>query len=139
MADMRLELVLLPVSDVDAAKEFYVDKVGFVLDVDHQPSDDFRVVQMTPPGSACSVTVGVGLGTGDPGTVKGTHLVVTDMEVAVGELTNRGVDVEPIRHMTSSGWMDGVHPQREDYGTYSGFSDPDGNTWVLQEVGHRSR
>lgn len=136
MAEMKLEVVLLPVSDVDRARDFYVERVGFRLDVDHRPGDDFRVVQMTPSGSACSITVGIGLGDGEPGTVKGTHLVVTDLETAAAELSSRGVDMEPVRHMGPDGWAEGLHPDRADYASFSGFSDPDGNTWVLQEVGH---
>ncbi|MGB8361049.1 MAG: VOC family protein [Acidimicrobiia bacterium] len=136
--DMRLELVLLPVADVDRAKDFYVNRVGFHLDVDHRPSEEFRVVQMTPPGSSCSITVGIGLGTGRPGSVKGTHLVVSDIEAAVSGLSGRGVTVDPIRHMTANGWNAGPSPDRSDYESFSGFADPDGNTWVLQEVGHRS-
>lgn len=135
MVDMRLELVLLPVSDVDRAKEFY-QKVGFVLDVDHRASDQFRVVQLTPPGSSCSITFGVGLSTGEPGAIRGTHLVVTDIEEAVSELEGRGIEVEGIRHLGPEGWVDGPHPERSNYGSFSGFSDPDGNTWVIQEVGH---
>jgi catechol 2,3-dioxygenase-like lactoylglutathione lyase family enzyme len=135
MVDMKLELVLLPVSDVDRAKTFY-EQVGFHLDVDHQASEDFRVVQFTPPGSACSVTFGVGIGTGDPGTVKGTHLVVSDILDAVDELRGRGIEVDGIRHMGPAGWVDGPHPERSNYGSFSGFADPDGNTWVIQEVGH---
>ena len=136
--DMKLEVVILPVSDVDRAKDFYVNRVGFHVDVDHQPSEDFRVVQMTPPGSACSVTIGVGLSVGEPGAVKGTHLVVTDIEAACEGLRDRGVDVDDIRHMTADGWVNGVDPDRADYGSFSGFSDPDGNSWILQEVGHGS-
>lgn len=135
MVEMRLELVLLPVSDVDRAKDFY-QLVGFNLDVDHAPNDEFRVVQLTPPGSACSVTFGIGLGTGEPGTIKGTHLVVTDVEEAAAELSDRGIEVDPIRHMGPEGWVNGPHPERINYGSYSGFADPDGNTWVIQEVGH---
>lgn len=135
--DMRLEVVLLPVTDVDRARDFYVNRVGFHLDVDHRPSDEFRVVQMTPPGSSCSITVGIGLDTGQPGSVKGTHLVVSDIEAAVSELSGRGVAVDPIRHMTTGGWNPGPAPDRSDYESFSGFADPDGNTWVLQEVGHR--
>ena len=134
--DMKLELVLLPVSDVDRAKAFYTESVGFVLDVDHQPSDEFRVVQMTPPGSACSVTVGIGLTDAAPGSYKGTHLVVADIEAARDELVGRGVDVSEIRHMGPSGWADGVDPEHTDYASFADFRDPDGNTWVLQEVGH---
>src|SRR6266498_3304027 len=107
IVDLKLELVLIPVADVDRAKDFYVEKAGITLDVDHRPSDDFRVVQMTPPGSACSITVGKGITDVAPGTYKGTHLVVSDIEVARDELRGRGANV----------------------------SDPDGNTWILQERG----
>jgi catechol 2,3-dioxygenase-like lactoylglutathione lyase family enzyme len=134
--DLRLELVLLPVADVDRAKAFYTEKVGFNLDVDSEPTPDFRIVQMTPPGSACSVTIGKGLELSAPGSVKGMHLVVTDIEGARAELTGRGVDVSEVRHMTPEGWKPGVDPQHTSYGSFADFSDPDGNTWVLQEVGH---
>jgi hypothetical protein len=95
-------------------------------------------VQLTPPGSACSITFGIGLGTGEPGSVKGLHLVVTDIEATHRELTGRGMELDEIRHMTPGGWVGGVDPDRADYASYSGFSDPDGNTFVLQEVGHSS-
>ncbi|HEX9848412.1 MAG TPA: VOC family protein [Acidimicrobiia bacterium] len=134
--DMKLEVVILPVSDVDRAKDFYVNKVGFHLDVDHQPSEDFRVVQMTPPGSACSATIGMGLTDNDPGVVKGTHLIVGDIEAARAELSQRGVVLDEVRYMGPEGWVLGVDPERRDYATFSGFSDPDGNSWILQEVGH---
>ena len=133
--DLKLELVLIPVSDVDRAKTFYVEKVGFNLDVDHRPSETFRVVQMTPPGSACSITVGTGITDATPGSVRGTHLVVSDIEVARAELLDRGVDVSEIRHLESSGWVPGPDPDRGDYESFADFSDPDGNSWVLQERG----
>ena len=137
--DWKLELVIIPVSDVDAAKAFYADKVGFNVDVDHQPSDDFRVVQCTPPGSACSVTFGVGIGSDmPPGSIKGIHLVVSDIEVACRELNERGVETEELHHYGAQGRTSGVHPSRDDYGTFSSFRDPDGNTWVLQEVPSRA-
>jgi catechol 2,3-dioxygenase-like lactoylglutathione lyase family enzyme len=132
--DFKLELVLIPVTDVDRAKDFYVEKCGFTLDVDHQPpNEDFRVVQITPPGSACSLTIGIGLTDAEPGSYRGTHLVVTDIEAARDELVGRGVEVSEIRHMGPNGWVPGPHPERADYGSYADFSDPDGNTWVLQE------
>jgi catechol 2,3-dioxygenase-like lactoylglutathione lyase family enzyme len=131
--DFKLELVLIPVSDVDRAKAFYVDTLGFNLDVDHQPSEEFRVVQMTPPGSACSITIGIGITGATPGSYKGTHLVVTDIEAARAELVGRGVDVSEIRHMGAGGWEAGPDPEHRDYGSFADFSDPDGNTWVLQE------
>ena len=132
--DFKLELVLVPVSDVDRAKEFYVEKCGFDLDVDHQPSEEFRVVQITPPGSACSLTIGTGLSDATPGSYRGTHLIVTDIEAARAELVERGVDVSEIRHMTPSGWAPGPDPEHADYGSFADFKDPDGNSWVLQEV-----
>ncbi len=132
--DYKLELVLVPVSDVDRAKDFYVSKVGFNLDVDFTASEDFRVVQLTPPGSACSITIGKGLTDAPPGTYRGTHLVVSDIEAARAELTGRGVAVSEIRHMEEGGWAPGPDPERRDYGSFADFSDPDGNTWVLQEV-----
>jgi catechol 2,3-dioxygenase-like lactoylglutathione lyase family enzyme len=131
--DLKLELVLLPVSDVDRTKDFYTQKVGFNLDVDHRAGDDFRVVQMTPPGSACSITIGIGITDATPGSVRGTHLVVTDIESARAELVERGVEVSEIRHMESGEWVPGPDPQHADYGSFADFSDPDGNTWVLQE------
>jgi catechol 2,3-dioxygenase-like lactoylglutathione lyase family enzyme len=135
--DYRLELILLPVSDVDRAKAFYTEKVGFHLDVDSSPREGFRVVQMTPPGSACSVTIGTGFIDTEPGSMRGMHLVVTDIEAARKELTERGVDVSDIRHMGPNGWEPGPDPNRGDYGSYADFKDPDGNAWVLQEVPSR--
>jgi catechol 2,3-dioxygenase-like lactoylglutathione lyase family enzyme len=134
--DYRLELVLVPVSDVDRAKAFYTEKLGFSLDVDHQPSDAFRVVQMTPPGSACSITVGVGITDAEPGSYRGTHLVVTDIEAAREELAARGVDISEVRHFDRDAmeWRPGADPEHADYASFADFADPDGNTWVLQEV-----
>jgi catechol 2,3-dioxygenase-like lactoylglutathione lyase family enzyme len=133
--DYRLELVLLPVADVDRAKDFYVEQCGFALDVDHRAGESFRVVQLTPPGSACSVSIGTGLLDTPPGSVRGLHLVVTDIIAARDELHGRGVEVSGIRHMTPRGWQPGVDPTRADYGSFADFADPDGNTWVLQERG----
>jgi len=132
--DFKLELVLIPVSDVDRAKEFYVETCGFNLDVDHQPNEEFRVVQITPPGSACSLTIGIGLTDAAPGSYRGTHLIVSDIEAGRAELVGRGVEVSEIRHMTPNGWVPGADPEHTDYGSFADFSDPDGNTWVLQEV-----
>ena len=131
--DYRLELVLLPVADVDRAKDFYVNRVGFNLDVDHQPNEDFRVVQMTPPGSDCSITVGIGITDAAPGSYRGTHLVVSDIEAAREDLVGRGVEVSEVRHMGPSGWQPGPDPEHRDYNSFADFSDPDGNTWILQE------
>jgi catechol 2,3-dioxygenase-like lactoylglutathione lyase family enzyme len=136
MVEMRLEVVVLPVADVDRAKEFY-ERVGFNLDVDHEVGDSFRVVQFTPPGSACSIIFGNGLGETTESAIKGMHLVVKDIEKTVTELTERGVETNPIVHMNLEGTFDGPDPERTDYGSYSGFTDPDGNGWMLQEVGYR--
>jgi catechol 2,3-dioxygenase-like lactoylglutathione lyase family enzyme len=131
--DFKLELVLIPVSDVDRAKDFYVEKCGFNLDVDHQPNEEFRVVQITPPGSACSLTIGIGITDAATGSYRGTHLVVSDIEAARAELVGRGVDVSEIRHMGPNGWEPGPDPQHSDYNSFADFKDPDGNSWVLQE------
>jgi catechol 2,3-dioxygenase-like lactoylglutathione lyase family enzyme len=131
--DFKLELVLLPVSDVDRAKAFYTEKAGFHLDVDHRAGDNFRVVQMTPPGSACSISVGVGITDAAPGSVRGLHMVVTDIEAARTELVGRGVQVSDLRHLGPDGWTPGADPEHHDYQSFADFSDPDGNTWMLQE------
>ncbi len=137
--EFKLELVVLPVSDVDRAKAFYADKMGFTVDVDHQPNEHFRVVQLTPPGSACSITIGTGLTTSTPGTYQGLHLVVTDIEAARALLVERGVDVSEPFHFGPEGQTTGVDPQRADYGTFMSISDPDGNGWLVQEVKHHAR
>jgi catechol 2,3-dioxygenase-like lactoylglutathione lyase family enzyme len=134
--DMKLELVIVPVADVDRAKAFYVDRLGFHLDVDHSPNAQFRVVQMTPPGSACSITVGVGIGAGEPGSVRGLHLVVADIEAAHAHLVEHGVDASEVFHFGADGRADGPDPQRGSYNSFVTFDDPDGNGWVVQEV-HR--
>jgi catechol 2,3-dioxygenase-like lactoylglutathione lyase family enzyme len=135
--DYLLELVLVPVTDVDRAKAFYVGQAGFREDVDHRRGDDFRVVQLSPPGSTCSIAFGVGIGAAEPGTVKGLHLMVTDIEAARAELVGRGVPVSDVRHLGATGWQPGAHPDHGDYESFADFADPDGNTWVLQERGHR--
>ncbi len=137
--DFKLELVVVPVSDVDRAKEFYTDKAGFTLDVDHRAGESFRVVQLTPPGSACSITIGTGLTPATPGTYQGLHLVVTDAEAARAELLERGVDVSEPFHFGAEGQATGLHPERADYGTFLSISDPDGNGWLVQEVKHHAR
>jgi catechol 2,3-dioxygenase-like lactoylglutathione lyase family enzyme len=133
--DFKLELVLIPVTDVDRAKAFYTEKAGFHLDVDHRVGDKFRVVQMTPPGSACSITIGIGVTDAAPGSVRGTHLVVNDIEAARASLVERGIDVGEIRHFASGGWANGPDPEHRDFNSFADFSDPDGNTWILQEKG----
>jgi catechol 2,3-dioxygenase-like lactoylglutathione lyase family enzyme len=137
--DFKLELVVVPVSDVDRAKEFYTDRAGFTLDVDHRAGETFRVVQLTPPGSACSITIGTGLTPTAPGSSQGLHLVVTDIEAARAELVGRGVEVSEPFHFGAEGQATGLHPERADYGTYLSFSDPDGNGWLVQEVKHHAR
>lgn len=119
--DMKLELVPVPVTDVDRAKAFYTDRLGFVADVDVTPAPGVRVVQLTPPGSACSISLGTGLDAygGVPGSIRGLHLVVEDIERARAELLGRGVDVGEVQDVGG-----GVQ--------YAGFSDPDGNGWTLQ-------
>jgi catechol 2,3-dioxygenase-like lactoylglutathione lyase family enzyme len=132
--EWKLELVLVPVSDVDRAKTFYAEKVGFNLDVDTSPTEEFRVVQLTPPGSACSITIGKGITDATPGSVRGLHLVVDDIMAARAELVERGVDVSEVRHFEAGKWMPGPDPERRRYNSFADFSDPDGNSWVVQEV-----
>jgi catechol 2,3-dioxygenase-like lactoylglutathione lyase family enzyme len=133
--DMKLECVVLQVTDVDRAKDFY-ERAGFHCDVDHHASDQFRVVQFTPPGSACSITFGIGVDHGTPGAIQGLHLVVTDVEAAREDLVGRGVDVSEPFHFGPEGQTPGLDPERRDFGTYATFTDPDGNGFLLQEVGH---
>ncbi len=128
-----LEVVVVPVSDVDRAKAFYADRVGFAVDVDHRAGEAFRVVQLTPPGSDCSISIGVGITDAAPGSARGMHLVVRDIEATRAELGGRGVEVSEIRHVGPDGWRPGPHPERADYGSFADFRDPDGNSWVLQE------
>jgi len=135
--DLKLELVILPVSDVDRAKAFY-EQAGFRLDVDHRGGDQFRVVQLTPPGSECSISIGVGISEMEPGSVKGLHLVVTDIEAARAELVARGIEVAEIHHFGPEGQVPGPDPDHADYGSFASFDDPDGNLWLLQEVRSRA-
>lgn len=130
----KLELVVVPVSDVDRAKTFYMDKAGFNLDVDHRGGETFRVVQLTPPGSACSISVGTGITDAAPGSIRGLHLVVSDIEAARTQLVERGADVGDIFHFEAGQQRPGPDPQRQDYGSFLSFSDPDGNSWMVQEV-----
>ena len=132
--ELKLEVVIIPVSDVDRAKEFYEEKLGFNLDVDHQAGESFRVVQLTPPGSACSITIGKGISSAEPGSYKGMHLVTPDVEAARAELVANGVDVSEPFHFGAEGQTSGLHPDRADYGSYLQVEDPDGNTWLIQEV-----
>ena len=118
--DMKLELVPVPVTDVDRAKSFYVDMVGFNLDHDHQVNDQLRFVQLTPPGSACSIVMGVGITEMPPGSQKGLQVVVDDVEAVRRELLGRGVKASEVQ----------VHP----WGSFIFFSDPDGNSWAVQQT-----
>lgn len=122
--DWKLELVIIPVSDVDKAKAFYTEQVGFVADYDHTVSDEVRFVQLTPPGSACSIAFGKGLVSGEPGSVKGLQIVIDDAQAAHDELAARGVEVSDVQPMA--------------WGTFVFFSDPDGNSWSLQQLPARN-
>jgi catechol 2,3-dioxygenase-like lactoylglutathione lyase family enzyme len=122
--DWKLELVAVPVSDVDKAKAFYVDQVGFHLDHDHQVTDELRFVQLTPPGSGCSISIGTGITDAVPGSVKGLQLVVADVEAARAQLAERGVAVGEVQDFP--------------WGRFVFFSDPDGNAWAVQQIPPRS-
>ena len=125
--DYRLELIPLPVADVDRAKAFYADLLGFKVDLDFSPNEAFRVVQLTPPGSACSVAIGVGVVGTTPGSVQGLHLVVDDIHAARAELVGRGVEVAEVEDMSAPG---------KPTVSYAAFTDPDGNGWTLQQLPH---
>jgi predicted enzyme related to lactoylglutathione lyase len=118
--DMKLELVAVPVTDVDRAKAFYADQVGFHADHDHRVSDEVRFVQLTPPGSACSIAIGQGITDAQPGSVRGLQVVVTDVQAARDELAGRGVAVSDVQHFP--------------WGSFVFFSDPDGNGWAVQQL-----
>ena len=129
--DWRLEVVVIPVSDVDRAKRFYEEQLGFHVDTDTRMSDAFRVVQTTPPGSACSITFGEGLSKMEPGSAKGLQLCVDDIEAARAELVAHGVEVSEVTHFD-----DGVPTPGPggDYNSFVFFSDPDGNAWAVQQT-----
>jgi catechol 2,3-dioxygenase-like lactoylglutathione lyase family enzyme len=139
--DMKLEVVVIPVSDVDRAKRFYGD-LGWRLDIDYTAGDDFRVIQFTPPGSGCSIIFGKNVTTAAPGSAKGLHLIVSDIQAARDEVLRRGIEIsEPFHdaggifhHASAEGLVSGPNPQRKSYASYASFSDPDGNGWVFQEV-----
>jgi catechol 2,3-dioxygenase-like lactoylglutathione lyase family enzyme len=139
--EMKLEVIVIPVSDVDRAKRFYRD-LGWRLDIDYRDGEDYRVIQFTPPGSGCSVIFGTNVTKAAPGSVQGLHLIVTDIETACNELICRGIAIsEPFHdvggifhHANAKNVIDGPNPQRKSYASYASFSDPDGNSWVFQEV-----
>ena len=131
--DWKLELIVVPATDVDRAKVFYIDQVGFELLVDHGAGEDFRVVQLNPRGSACAIAV-----MRQPeraGSARGLHLIVTDLDAARTELLGRGVAADGPFHFTERGQTPGPDPQRRDYNSFLSFEDPDGNGWLVQEVG----
>jgi catechol 2,3-dioxygenase-like lactoylglutathione lyase family enzyme len=139
--DMKLEVVVVPVSDVDKAKDFY-QGLGWRLDADFAKSEDFRVVQLTPPGSPCSIIFGTELTSAAPGSADGLQLVVTDIEAARAELTSRGAEVSEVfhdaggvfHHAGTEGRAAGPAPEHKSYGSFVSFSDPDGHGWFVQEV-----
>jgi catechol 2,3-dioxygenase-like lactoylglutathione lyase family enzyme len=130
--DWKLELIVVPASDVDRTKAFYLEQAGFELLVDHSAGEDFRVVQLTPPGSACAIAV-----MKQPeraGSLLGLHLIVSDIDAARSELVERGVETSEVFHFDEGGQQGGHDPQRRDYNSFISFSDPDGNGWLVQEV-----
>lgn len=135
--DFKIQLILVPVSDVDRAVDFYSEKLGWHIDGDHGDGGDFRVVQLTPPGSSCSISIGTGITDAAPGSLRRTHVVVEDIVVAHAELAAAGVEVSPVMHFANGEMVEGAEADRADYGSYVMFEDPDGNTWALQEVGNQ--
>ncbi|HEX3815541.1 MAG TPA: VOC family protein [Mycobacteriales bacterium] len=138
---LAFEVVPLPVADLDRALAFYTERVGFALDIDYRPTDDFRVVQLTPPGSACSVQLRA---TNSPERLHNLHLVTTDLTAERAGLLARDVPVGPVRHKDSvdgwvGGWNGGIDPQHGDYASFADFADPDGNTWTVQERGFHQK
>jgi catechol 2,3-dioxygenase-like lactoylglutathione lyase family enzyme len=139
--DMKLEVIVIPVSDVDRAKRFYGD-LGWRLDLDYTAGDDYRVIQFTPPGSGCSVIIGKNVTVAAPGSAQGLHLIVSDIDAARDALLRRGIKIsEPFHdaggvfhHANAKGIVSGPNPQRKSYASYASFRDPDGNGWLLQEV-----
>ena len=130
--DWKLELIVVPATDVDRAKAFYIEQAGFELLVDHGAGEDFRVVQLTPPGSDCAIAV---MRQPDrAGSVKGLHLIVDDIDAARSQLAGRGVDVSDVFHFGESGQTPGHDPERRSYNSFVSFDDPDRNGWLVQEV-----
>jgi catechol 2,3-dioxygenase-like lactoylglutathione lyase family enzyme len=140
-AEMKIEVVVIPVSDVDRAKRFYAD-LGWRLDLDITADDQYRVIQFTPPGSSCSIIFGRGVTTAAPGSAQGLHLIVSDIVAVRAQLLAQGIEVgEPFydagglfHHASRESLTEGLQPQRNSYGSYASFRDPDGNAWVFQEI-----
>ena len=128
--DWKIELIPVPTTDVERAKHFYHEQLGWAVDLDHQPNEATRLVQLTPPGSGCSIMIGTGVVASAPGSLQGVQIVVADIEAARAELVGRGVDCTVVRHFDGSGWADG---KGGEWNSFVSFSDPDGNGWVLQE------
>lgn len=128
--EFRLEVIVVPVTDVDRAKAFYADLLGFPVGVDAAPGPGMRVVQMTPPGSGCSIILGTGVSSMEPGSLQGVQICVADVEAAQALLAARGVPVTPVRHHDGTGFVDG---RGDDWNSWCFFDDPDGNSWAVQE------
>ena len=141
VVDMKLEVVVIPVTDVDRAKDFYT-RLGWRPDADVATGDDFRVLQFTPPGSGCSIIFGTGISSATPGSAQGLHLIVSDVEVAHAALTDSGVEVSEVFHDAggvfhragTAGRVPGPDPRHNSYGSFASFEDPDGNGWIFQEI-----
>lgn len=131
--DWKLEVIVVPVSDVDRSKKFYTEQLGFNVDVDHRDGD-FRIVQMTPPGSACSITIGSNINPSEPGTLGGLQITVTDIEEAHRHLTAHGVEAGEIQHFVHGQPMPGPDPDRAPFNSFIFFADPDGNRWAVQQL-----
>lgn len=149
--DLKLEVIVVPVSDVDRAKKFYQEALGFRLDAEHSAAvyeealgfrhrgqASYRVVQLTPPGSDCSIHIGTGITTAKPGSSQGLYLITSDLEATRAELVARGVEVSESFHFGPKGLTPGLDPNRSTYNSYITFSDPDGNGWIVQEVTQRA-
>jgi catechol 2,3-dioxygenase-like lactoylglutathione lyase family enzyme len=135
VGEVRLEVVTVPVSDVDQAKAFY-ESLGWKLDIDIEPAEGVRIVQFTPPGSGCSISFGEGVTPAEPGSFQGSELAVRDIDAAREDLIGRGIEVSELYHL-DGGPKPGPDPERRSYQTFASFKDPDGNTWQLQEIKER--
>ncbi len=149
--DLKFEVVIIPVSDVDRAKKFYTEALGFRVDVDHSSAvyeealgfryrgaESYRIVQLTPPGSECSIQIGTGLTRATPGTYQGMYLITSDIAATRAELVARGVEVSEPFHFGPQGQTPGLEPERASYNSFVSFSDPDGNGWLIQEIKQRA-